>query len=81
MTSGDRAPLLDETLIRSTLDTALRRGGEFAEVFVDGTNLTNEYQRYYLVWPDRQQESAALLRFRALLLAQARSVPPHRPQG
>jgi hypothetical protein len=20
-------------------------------VFVDGTNLTNEYQRFYLVWP------------------------------
>jgi TonB-dependent receptor len=26
---------------------------KFAEVFVNGTNLTNEYQRYYLVWPDQ----------------------------
>ena len=22
-------------------------------MFVDGTNLTNEYQRYYLVWTDQ----------------------------
>ena len=22
-------------------------------MFVDGTNLTNEYQRYYLVWKDQ----------------------------
>jgi hypothetical protein len=22
-------------------------------VFVDGTNHTNEYQRFYLVWPDQ----------------------------
>lgn len=28
-----------------------------AEVFVDGTNLTNEYQRYYLVWPDQPGHS------------------------
>ncbi|MGN6329613.1 MAG: TonB-dependent receptor [Rhodanobacter sp.] len=28
-----------------------------AEVFVDGTNLTNEYQRYYLVWPDQPAHS------------------------
>ncbi len=26
---------------------------KYAEVFVNGTNLTNEYQRYYLVWPDQ----------------------------
>jgi TonB-dependent receptor len=28
-----------------------------AEVFVDGTNLTNQYQRYYLVWPDQPAHS------------------------
>jgi TonB-dependent receptor len=28
-----------------------------AEVFVDGTNLTNEYQHYYLVWPDQPAHS------------------------
>ena len=27
------------------------------EVFVDGTNLTNEYQRYYLVWSDQPAHS------------------------
>jgi predicted porin len=26
---------------------------KYAELFVDGTNLTNEYQRFYLVWPDQ----------------------------
>ena len=26
---------------------------KYIEMFVDGTNLTNEYQRYYLVWPDQ----------------------------
>ena len=26
---------------------------KYLEVFVDGTNLTNEYQRYYLVWSDQ----------------------------
>ena len=26
---------------------------KYAEIFVNGTNLTNEYQRYYLVWPDQ----------------------------
>ena len=26
---------------------------KYLEVFLDGTNLTNEYQRYYLVWPDQ----------------------------
>jgi TonB-dependent receptor len=26
---------------------------KYVEVFLDGTNLTNEYQRFYLVWPDQ----------------------------
>ena len=26
---------------------------KYAQVFVDATNLTNEYQRFYLVWPDQ----------------------------
>jgi TonB-dependent receptor len=26
---------------------------KYAEVFVNGTNLSNEYQRFYLVWPDQ----------------------------
>jgi len=26
---------------------------KYMEVFLDGTNLTNEYQRFYLVWPDQ----------------------------
>jgi TonB-dependent receptor len=30
---------------------------KYAELFVDGTNLTNEYQRYYLVWPDQPGHS------------------------
>jgi TonB-dependent receptor len=30
---------------------------KYAEVFVNGTNLTNEYQRYYLVWPDQPGHS------------------------
>lgn len=30
---------------------------KYAEVFVDGTNLTNEYQRYYLVWSDQPAHS------------------------
>jgi TonB-dependent receptor len=30
---------------------------KYAEVFVDGTNLTNEYQHYYLVWPDQPAHS------------------------
>lgn len=30
---------------------------KYAEVFLDGTNLTNEYQRYYLVWPDQPGHS------------------------
>jgi TonB-dependent receptor len=30
---------------------------KYLEVFVDGTNLTNEYQRYYLVWKDQPAHS------------------------
>jgi TonB-dependent receptor len=30
---------------------------KYAELFVDATNLTNEYQRYYLVWPDQAAHS------------------------
>ena len=30
---------------------------KYAEVFVQGTNLTNEYQRFYLVWPDQLAHS------------------------
>jgi TonB-dependent receptor len=30
---------------------------KYAQVFIDGTNLTNEYQRYYLVWPDQPAHS------------------------
>jgi TonB-dependent receptor len=30
---------------------------KYAELFVNGTNLTNEYQRYYLVWPDQPAHS------------------------
>jgi len=30
---------------------------KYLEVFVNGTNLTNEYQRYYLVWPDQPAHS------------------------
>jgi hypothetical protein len=26
-------------------------------VFVQGTNLSNEYQRFYLVWPDQPAHS------------------------
>ena len=26
---------------------------KYVEVYLDGTNLTNEYQRFYLVWPDQ----------------------------
>ena len=29
------------------------RVNKFAEVFVNGTNLTNEIQKYYLVWSDQ----------------------------
>jgi TonB-dependent receptor len=30
---------------------------KYVEVFLDGTNLTNEYQHYYLVWPDQPAHS------------------------
>jgi TonB-dependent receptor len=30
---------------------------KYAELFVNGSNLTNEYQRYYLVWPDQPAHS------------------------
>ena len=30
---------------------------KYAEVFVNGTNLTNEYQRFYLVWADQPGHS------------------------
>jgi TonB-dependent receptor len=30
---------------------------KYAEVFVNGSNLTNEYQRYYLVWHDQPAHS------------------------
>ncbi|TAL72067.1 MAG: TonB-dependent receptor [Rhodanobacter sp.] len=30
---------------------------KYAQVFVDGTNLTNEDQHYYLVWPDQPAHS------------------------
>lgn len=30
---------------------------KYCEVFLDGTNLTNEYQKYYLVWPDQPAHS------------------------
>ena len=33
------------------------RVSKYAELFVNGTNLTNEYQRYYLVWPDQPAHS------------------------
>ena len=30
---------------------------KYAELFVQGTNLSNEYQRFYLVWPDQPAHS------------------------
>ena len=40
------------------LDAAIAyKVSKYAEVFVNGTNLTNEYQRYYLVWPDQPAHS------------------------
>jgi TonB-dependent receptor len=30
---------------------------KYLEVYVDGTNLTNEYQHFYLVWPDQAGHS------------------------
>ena len=40
------------------LDASLSyKVSRYAEVFVNGTNLTNEYQRYYLVWTDQPAHS------------------------
>jgi TonB-dependent receptor len=40
------------------LDAAVAyKFSKYAEVFANGTNLTNEYQRYYLVWPDQPGHS------------------------
>ena len=33
--------------------SAAYKFNKYAQVFVDATNLTNEYQRFYLVWPDQ----------------------------
>jgi hypothetical protein len=33
------------------------KASRYAELFVDATNLTNEYQRYYLVWKDQPAHS------------------------
>jgi TonB-dependent receptor len=30
---------------------------KYAQLFAEGTNLTNEYQRFYLVWPDQPAHS------------------------
>jgi TonB-dependent receptor len=30
---------------------------KYAELFIQGTNLSNEYQRFYLVWPDQPAHS------------------------
>jgi hypothetical protein len=30
---------------------------KYAEVFLQGTNLSNEYQRFYLTWPDQPAHS------------------------
>jgi TonB-dependent receptor len=40
------------------LDAAVSfKVNKYAELFVDATNLTNEYQHYYLVWPDQAAHS------------------------
>jgi TonB-dependent receptor len=37
------------------LDASIQyKFSKYATVFVDGTNLTNEYQRFYLVWPSQE---------------------------
>lgn len=37
------------------LDASLEyKLSKYATVFVDGTNLTNEYERFYLVWPSQE---------------------------
>jgi len=37
--------------------SAAYKFSKYAQVFVNGTNLTNEYQRFYLVWPDQPGHS------------------------
>ncbi len=37
--------------------SAAYRFSKYAQIFVDATNLTNEYQRFYLVWPDQPGHS------------------------
>ncbi|MBS0365243.1 MAG: TonB-dependent receptor [Proteobacteria bacterium] len=40
------------------LDAAISyKVSKYAELFVNGSNLTNEYQRFYLVWPDQPAHS------------------------
>ena len=43
MTAGEGATLLEESIIRSTLDAALRRGGSFAEIFVEDRRASSAY--------------------------------------
>jgi TonB-dependent receptor len=39
---------------QSYLDASVAyKFNKYVEVFLDGTNLTNEYQRFYLLWPDQ----------------------------
>jgi TonB-dependent receptor len=43
---------------QSYLDASIAyKVSKYAELFVDATNLTNEYQRFYLVWPDQPGHS------------------------
>jgi outer membrane receptor protein involved in Fe transport len=37
--------------------SAAYKFSKYAQVFADATNLTNEYQRFYLVWPDQPGHS------------------------
>ena len=37
--------------------SAAYKFSKYAQLFVDATNLTNEYQRFYLVWPDQPGHS------------------------
>jgi TonB-dependent receptor len=37
--------------------TVAYKVSRYAELYVDATNLTNEYQRYYLTWPDQPAHS------------------------
>ena len=43
MNERDGAVLLDESVVLATLDTALRRGGDFAEVFVEDRRASSAY--------------------------------------